>query len=299
MKIRLLFTSILILTLACQREDPNYKDLSDKATEADSVFTLTLTATKGNGTKALNLVNGGNTINAYWIGTDKVKVYRGGTYLGTLDVSPADGEKPTTATLNGTITVSGLAKNNTLLLRIPRENWDYTGQNGALTGANSIEEKYSYASAVVTVNSIMGSSATTTNANFVNDQSIYRFGFKFNDSYINPKDFTISASQGKLVQSISCVEGLWVPLYGAISVTPAAVPADNLYYISLRNESTADDTYSFVITGADNALYVASKTIPASVLDAPGKFIGSNNVTVTQPLFSPKGTEITFQTDVY
>ena len=303
MKTRHIIPAILLVLAACQQielEHPTPETTPEVQQEVpDALFTLTIQASKGEAdTKALDLVNDGATLNTYWKDTEKVKVYKDGTLLGTLDVTPAAGEKPKTATLSGGITTTGLAAGNSLTLMIPRENWNYTGQVGTLA---SIETTYDYAMATVTIDTVDDGNHTVTttgSANFLNQQSIYRFGFKSNGNYIDPKDFTVSATGGKLVQSMSWVGSEWTPAYGSISVTSSSAPADHFFYVSIRNDQTTADTYNFVITGSDDALYMATKSIPATVLDTPGKFISAKSITVTQPSFAPASGEITNSNDV-
>lgn len=284
----------IILFAACVK-DPIPEEIVDpteeKTTPTEVVYTFTIEATKGEAeTKALELVPGTpDHVHTYWKNTEKVKVYKGGTLLGTLDVTPGEGEKPSKATLSGSITTTGLAENDELTLLSPRETWDYTDQNGLLTGSDSIEEKSAFAKTNVTVTAINGNAVTTTSASFKNQQSIYRFGFKLSGNYIDPKSFTVSAAGGKLVQTMSWFGSEWTPAYGSISVsvTSPSAPTDHFFYVSIRNDQTTEDTYNFVITGSDDALYMATKTIPATVLDVTGKFISAKSITVTQPSFAP------------
>lgn len=292
MKARHIIIPVTIILFSACVKDPIPEEIVDPAEEKTSpteiVYTFSIQATKGEDeTKALDLVNNGTRLNAYWRNTEKVKVYKDGTPLGTLDVTPEEGEKPTQATLSGSITTSGLAKDDVLILLFPRETCDYTGQNGLLTGENSIEEKYAYATASVTVTGVSGNAVSTTYAHFANVESIYRFGFKLNDNYIDPKSFTVSAAGGKLVQTMSWVGSEWTPAYGSISVTSPSAPADHFFYVSIRNDQTTDDTFNFVITGSDDALYMATKDIPGRLLEAPGKFNSAKSIIVTQPDFSP------------
>ena len=292
MKARHLFIPAILLVASCQveLENPEYVEEvpAEQVVPADSLWTITLQASKGEAeTKALDLVNDGSRLNAYWKNTERVKVFKGGSLIGTLDVQPGAGEKPTSATLTGTLTVAGLAPGDVLTLRIPRESWDYTGQGGTLA---SIEDGYDYATASVTIATVDAGNhtvTTTSGATFAHQQSVYRFGFKVSGDYIDPKSFTVSAAGGKLVQSMSWNGSAWTPLYDDISVTPASAPGDHFYYVSLRNDQTSDDVYSFTITGSDDVLYMASKNIPASVLDAPGKFISAKSVNATKPDFAP------------
>lgn len=282
---------IILLAAACQQVEIETPESPKSPESKDNTYTLTIQASKGEAdTKALDLVSGTpDHLDAYWTDTEKVKVFKDGTLLGTLDVTPAAGEKPTSATLSGTITTDGLAANDVLMLMIPGENWNYIGQVGTLA---SIEADYDYATATVTIDTVDDGNhtiTTTASANFLNQQSIYRFGFKVSGDYIDPKAFTVSAAGGQLVQSMSWNGSAWAPLYGNIGVTPASAPGDHFYYVSIRNDQTTDDTYSFVITGSDDALYMASKGIPGTVLDVPGKFISAKNITATKSDFGPAG----------
>lgn len=300
MNSKLIIPAILLLA-ACQQMElavptpvTNPEELQQLP---DSLFTLTVKASKDEvKTRALDLINDGATLNTYWKNTEKVKVYKDGTLLGTLDVAPAAGEKPTKATLSGPIATAGLTAGNLLTLRIPLESWDYTGQVGTLS---SIETTYDYAIATVTVatvDDVFHAVTTTGSANFQNQQSIYRFGFKTGGNYFDPKSFTVSAAGGKLVRSMSWNGSVWMPAYGDLTVAPESPAGDHFYYVSLRNDQTTDDVYSFTITGSDDVLYMATKTIPASVLDVPGRFISAKNISATKPDFSPasgSGEEVT------
>lgn len=297
MKYRSIISAVLLLAAACQKE-ADFVNPAEKPAEGNKQATLTLQATKGEAeTKALSLVPGTpDHLDAYWKNTEKVKVYKAGTLLGTLDVTPAAGVKPTSATLSGSISTNGLAVNDVLTLMIPREIVDYSGQVGTLA---SIETSYDYATASITVASKNGNAITTTGgANFQNQQSIYRFGFKVGNGYINPKTFSVSAAGGLLVQSMSWSAGAWKPAFGILTVTPVSSPGDHFYYVSLRNDNTAADTYSFVITGQDDALYLATKAIPADALSAPGKFISAKSITTTKANFAATSGDISNPSEV-
>lgn len=293
MKARHYIIPVILLAAACQVEKPVNPDHAEEFLEAaaDSVFTLTIPASKGEpDTKALDLVNDGKTLNFYWQNTEFVKVYKDGTLVGTLSVTPSEGEKPTSATLGGDITVAGLAQGDELTLLFPREEWSYTGQTGTLA---SIEAGYDYATATVTISEIIGNQVTTTaGAHFENQQSVYRFGFKDGETYIDPKSFTVSASNGALVTGCAWNGSAWSSSFGPLTITPASAAADHFYYTSIRNESTVEDSYGFVVTGSDDALYMGTKTIPASVLDVPGKFISAKSISVSKPDFAPASGDV-------
>lgn len=296
MKTKYLILIPTLLTLAaCQRME--LEDPSSPRGEGGSGWTLTLQATKASdGTKALAL--DGNRLDAYWTDTETVRVFKGGNFLGFLNVSPGPGAKPIVASLSG----SGfgiLSVYDRLTLMIPRDNWDYTGQSGTL---EAIQTRFDYAVATVSVTSVDAGTGTisTTHASFDNQQSIYRFRFTAGAEPLDPRDFTISAASGKLVQRVSYQDDSWTPAFGPLTVTPAAAPADHSYYVSLRNDLTAtDDTYAFIATGADDALYLGTQTVSASVLDAPGKYITADAVTLSKPSFAPESDSPGANPDIY
>ena len=299
---------LMILLAACEPVELEIPDspltpVSGRQT-ADSVWTLTIQADKSVDTKALDLTNNDNTLNTYWKNTEIVYVYKGGTSLGTLSVKPAAGDKPTTATLSGSITTSDLVQDDVLTLYTPRTTWNYASQNGVLTGTGSIEENYAYATATVSVNAIDNEKQTvsTTKACFSNQQSIYRFQFKQDENTaVTVKDFLICdvAANNTLVQKREMgTDGTWTSTPGPILVQPADATSGPLY-VALRNESTATDTYSFVITGPGEELYLAKKEIPSTVLDKPSKFISATTIEAKQPDFSPAEGEILSTTGVF
>lgn len=286
MKARHLIISILLLA-ACQQIEEPFDPRSNNSVNEDGVYTLTIQATKSDAaTKALAL--DGSTLRSYWTSDEKVRVFKAGSYLGELSVAPGTGEQPLTATLSGTF--SGLLENDQLTLLIPRvyttnsSDWFYTGQNGLLTGDNSVSTKYDYATATVTVNTVSGTEITTTPANFDNEQSIYRFGFKVGNDKIAPSDFTISSINGTLIASRTFSSG-WTDVPGSITVNPDASISDNLYYVALRNTSSSADTYNFVIH-VGSALYMASISNIAPEL-LKGQFNSAKSIPTTQTTFAP------------
>ena len=297
MKSRFLFPVLVLAFAACStlEEIPTPTPPSeDEAEEADVVepsdepsFILTVKASKGEPeTKALDLSGDGHTLNAYWTSTETVRVYKAGALVGSLNVAPDAGEKPVTATLSGPVIITGIAPGDGLTLMIPRQNWDYSGQDGTIAGIGS---SFSYALASVTVDTVDNQNytvSTTSGATFENQQSVYRLGFKDGGDYIDPNTIVISAANGGLVQSVSWSGSAWTPAFGEVNVTAASAPADHFYYVALRNDNTVEDTYGFLITTFDSKLYMATKVIPASVLDVTGKFISAKSISAVQPSFT-------------
>lgn len=163
-------------------------------------YSLTVGATKGNDTKALAL--DGHTLNVKWSDTDQVAVFPVGTNTRLLGTLTAAASETGTTTLSGDLTGTVNVGDNLSLL-FPRGEWDYTGQKGILlSDGNSIEKKYDYALADVTVAAIDDSKITTTaNADFSSQQAIVKFILKDkdNNNAINAKKLTISAASNKLL----------------------------------------------------------------------------------------------------
>ncbi len=277
-----------VLLAGCQRAEEDLKDEKPQEPVAEGTFFLTVEASKGADTKALYLDTSNNKLDAYWESTEKVRVYKEGSYIGQLDVTPGAGDRPLTATLSGEITVSGLSSGDALMLLIPRESWDYTGQVGTLA---DIESKYDYAKASVTVATISGNSVTTNqSADFLNQQSVYRFGFRAGTDAVSVKSFTVSSANDALVRTCS-LDGTATES-GSITVTPASATSE-LIYAALRNTrvgSSQADSYSFSVIASDNSLYLGGKDIPATSLDAQGKFISAQNVEVSQTRLTASST---------
>ena len=274
---------------ACQAEQAKAPETVSDARS----YSLRIQAEKVSPTKALSLDE--NVLNAYWKDTEVVKVYKSGVCIGELSVEPFEGEKPTTAALTGEISLEGLEIGDELSLILPRESWDYSGQKGVLTGTDSIEDTYDYNMASVTVTRIEGSAVTTSGAEFQHQQSIYRFGFKAGDAVLPVGKLYINATSGMLIRELALDGGAWVSTPGAVIVKPE-VPTSDLLYVSLRNEvagTGSADAYEFTVIGDDNAAYLGTKAVPASALNAQGRFISAANVDVTKAVMasSSDGTD--------
>lgn len=189
------FTTFVSI-VSCQKEmAPNFTPEEPSAKE----YTLTVDATKGEDTKALSL--DGKKLNVKWAGTDQVSVFpeSWATTFGTLTAAASE---TGSTTLTGAVT--GAAEGNTLNLLFPRAEWSYTGQKGILlSDENSIEKKYDYAAAQVTVSEVVGSTITTNTANFTSQQAIVKFRLTDGVSPVAVNSLTISANSGKLVTNKS------------------------------------------------------------------------------------------------
>ena len=179
--------------VSCQKETtpaPAPEQLSAKT------YTLTVDATKGEDTKALSL--DGQVLNVKWAATDQVSVFPESWATPAMGTLTAAASETGSTTLTGAVT--GASVNDNLNLLFPRAEWNYTGQKGILlSDENSIEKKYDYAAATVTVNEVDGTTITTDAANFTSQQAIVKFRLTDGTDPIAVNSLKIAASSNKLV----------------------------------------------------------------------------------------------------
>lgn len=260
-------------------DDPSAREEKPVAVR-DSV-TLTLEAGKGLDTKALTLVDNGTTatLTAKWSEGENVYVFASGsgTCIGTLTAHPKS--DATKATLSGSINATGLAAEQTLTLLFPKSTWSYDNQGGRLS---SIASDFDFARTQVTIESVSAEQIVTTKSvNFANQQSIYRFGFRYGATdgpTIRTKTLHLTSNKGKIAKTVNAVtaantyfasnEAMTIELSEALTQQEATDHA--LIYVAIRNDNTSQaDTFSFEIFDNDGATYKGSKEIPADKLSSP------------------------------
>ena len=173
---------------------------------------MTVNATKGEVAPTRGLYFDNTALNVKWYDTDQVTVFPE-DWKSTLGTLTAAASETGSTTLTGDLTTAPTAGDNLKLL-FPRATWDYTGQKGILlSDANSIEKKYDYALAPVTVNSVSGNAITTTTASFASQQAIVKFKFRNSDNSadVSLTGLNIRAMGGKLVKSRAYGESCWEP----------------------------------------------------------------------------------------
>ena len=262
----------------------------DESSQEARTYTITIQAERNDGpqTKGLDIEGAEastTVLKSIWKDDEPVKVYLGTDCIGTLTATP-DGTDAHRATLAGTVTTTGITPNTTTLtLLTPREAWDYTGQVGTLLdAANSIEKKYHYTAATnVLVTAVNGSSITTEEAHFANQQSIYRLSFRYNNgstkTAITTKSVTISAANGHLVQS-QAVDGS-SSVEGPISVSLGTATADP-FFVALRNgDETNAEALTFTVVDNTGVTYRGTKGIPAEY-KPNGTFVSVKNCSLDQ-----------------
>ena len=175
-------------------------------------YTLTVDATKGDDTKDLSL--GGQVLNVKWAATDQVSVFPESWATPAMGTLTAAASETGSTTLTGAVTGAKIDDNLNFLF--PRAEWSYTGQKGILlSDENSIEKKYDYAAATVTVNEVDGTTITTDAANFTSQQAIVKFRLTDGTDPIAVNSLKIAASSNKLVTNKSYRGGPKTYYYGS------------------------------------------------------------------------------------
>ena len=162
-----------------------------------------------------------------------------------------------------------------LLCYTNRDNntFDYTGQTGTLAGLNN----YDYATATVTVESASEDREAlayqyyieTSDAHFMNAQSMFKFSFNNLPTGVSVKSLAISSSKSKLYSSCNIITN--IKNYGDVNIAlddaaRTANGAGNIVYAALQFDplgSNETDDITFTIVGTDNKVYLATKASPA------------------------------------
>lgn len=293
-----------IVYSGCQKEQlSDNKPEEQETASKDSAWTLTVQAVKTDGpqTKGLAIGDGDTeatteTLKSIWKTGEKVKVYQGSTCIGTLTATP-DGSDAHLATLSGSVNTTSIEEGiTTLMFLTPRETIDYTGQVGKLLitddAINSIEAKYHYTVASdVLVTGVSGSNITTNKATFINQQSIYRLSFRFQNvldgpkTSIKTKSVTVSGAAGHIVQHREI--GSVATTDGDISVTLAEATTEP-FFVAISNDfaNGNEEVFTFTVIDEDGATYRGNKTIPEDY-NYNGSFVSIKNITVTSRLDIP------------
>ena len=157
----------LLTVFSCSKE---IDELIDQPTEPD-IFTLSIKASKGEFTKALEL--SGNTLNAIWDGSETVYVFKNDTQIGELtpDLSTLVYPEKVSCTLAGPFTTIPEA-GDVLTLKLTSNN--YSGQDGTL---DFIAGHCDYAVATLNVTGVNNGQIESTegSAHFENQQAIVKF----------------------------------------------------------------------------------------------------------------------------
>lgn len=143
----------------------------------------------------------------------------------------------------------------------------YTNQTGTFAGLDN----YDFAIADVKITAISGDESgytlTTTDAHFVNTQSMYKFTFTGLPTGVGVKSVSISSAGNHLVNR-------YIPYSEYNDHTPITITLDDaareangagVVYAALRFDALAEgkrDNIAFTVTGTDEKTYIATKDSP-------------------------------------
>ena len=224
---------------------------------AQKTYTLVINASKGDdGTRALKA--GDHAVDVYWTGNETFDVVDYNVKIGTATAAASpNGETTITATLTQLPTQS-------LIFYLNGSVYDYTGQVGLLTGANSISEKYDFARASLTIVnnngygdfSVVGDEIVLNGEKvltFYSAQAIVKFTLLDNatNEPINATSLTIHDNNGNLNQIVS-LPTTWIT--GDITITPAGT---NVVYAALNGVNHSNLTLT-ATDGTDTWTYSKS-----------------------------------------
>ena len=220
---------------------------TDEAINDTPIWHVTLTASMDDeATRALSEGTGNRIIAGFAENDVVVVVDADGNTVGTLKAKTAGAS----TTLEGTI--SGVSTSNVLTFRYRSATANYDNQNGTLTG---IADNQDYAEGTLTVTAT--SPDLTLSSNHVTlaaKQSITKFSFTDGTNDVSVKTFGIAAVG--LVQSIAA-DATSTETVGAVTGTLTTAASD--VYVALRNNSGAQQTYSFTIMDNAGNWYTGTK----------------------------------------
>ena len=240
----------------------------DEEPAVSGKFTLTVNASKG-APATKHLEEGeGNTIIATWKTGESVTVDKGETYLGRLWVTTEGSSTTLTGTIEGEFAVNDVL---TLKFQDPIDE-DYE-QNGTL---ENIATYFDHAVATVTVTSISGSSITTTNAEFKNQQAIVKFtlqNMSHEDLYAQKLEVTVDGTTYTIdpdPEGDATANVLYVALPGfenkEVTLTATVDKDNDIYYTKTVSGITFVNAQYYTVTvGMTQVLPECSYTAPSLV----------------------------------
>ena len=238
--------AVLFLTVtACTKDDFSLDSSAiEKEQPVIKTYTMTVNASKGEDvatTRALSL--DGTTLNSTWAVNEEVTVYnvtKSADLDGTLKAQGAG----TSTTLSGTLTGT-IEKNDVLTLKFHSPS--YASQDGTL---DYIAANCDYATANVTVSTVVGDNVTTDAAHFVNQQAIVKFTLKDKENGGALLDGTTKlavtvGSNSYTITPASATSTLYVAIPGISgqSITLNAVVGTKIYTFTNPSATFANSQY--------------------------------------------------------
>lgn len=194
---------------ACSSDDIEEQANSQ---QGNKTWTATMDVAKGLDTRTLTL--DGTSLNVGWSASEKVYVYNNSNELvGTL--SPISNSSESSVSMTGIIEGNSWSSGDVLKLRFPREEVDYTGQDGQLS---TIAAKYDYATGTTTPTTVSSNHIQLMTTNLTSQQAIVKFTFPW-----AVKMMSVYADGGVMSEPIIVVPtSATTTLYVAVPIATAA-----------------------------------------------------------------------------
>ena len=280
---------------ACSSSDDNIANEQPANPTQPQVYTMVIKASKGGDatTRALQPgyddVLGKNTVDVYWSGDETIEVYQSGVKIGEATAAPsANGNTTVTATLT-----KAPVPSNDLNFYLGGYNNVYTGQNGLLTGTNSISEKYDYAESLIYSNAysvegynvIPGEYTTLNFTDGITKQAIIKFTLKDkgnSDAAISPTALTVT--DGTSTVELTDIPEATYTANGGAGVLYVAFPATGGAETITLTATVGSDTYTYTTPSAKtfvNGKYyeitvkMTRVTYPITLSEVTSAYVGS------------------------
>lgn len=199
-------------------------------------------------TKALSVVS--NTLNTYWVSTDKVAVVSSTDIVGTLDVAP-NAMDNTQAALSGNIW--GIYDvGDDLDLYYPTVARAYIGQKGTLA---DLSARFTYLTATTSVTAVSGKNLTLAPAYFTHCAAYCHFTFtnaSYGDTPItNIKSVQVASLNNETTRS---VDANGTVHNGEIQVNPDA-PYPSEVYFAIHDEHAGVEKFRIYVTNSSDYIF--------------------------------------------
>ena len=271
------FTFLMAGVVFCGCSNSNDEPIEPIEPVGPKTYTLTIEAFKGGNSMTRALTPGETSLVSTWETTDQVYVTKSGESSSCGSLQPNTSAE--TATLSGKITGT-FTQGNELKFQYPREEIDYTEQDGTL---ESIAAKYDYSVATATVGEVGANTITVTGlSDFENQQAIVKFTLK--DAYgyaVNATSLKVSAEGLKTSDSAT----------GDITVNVPNSSATDVFYVALSGiigkavsltATAATDTYVYEksnVTFSNGKYYEITVKMKSAMLYEPLTFEAVNDET--------------------
>lgn len=245
-----------VLLMACSGDD-GLGESAVPAPDGQHTWRVSINAAAAEETDTRAISVGGNSgIKLYtnWDEGDEVEVVRNNAVVGTLTAS-ISGNNSANAKLDGTLTGT-YAVGDAISLFYHHAALNYSPQLGTLADVSANRDFLFGASSVKTVDA-QGGYLQMTDASFEHMQAFLELSFtNQNNVALQISKLEIFTSSGQLVLSKS-VDGTTTYASSANRLTITPATAGSKFFMAVRNESGATDTYTF-IAKAGSSYFVAT-----------------------------------------